>query len=77
MSKPLLLIFLVDLSGFPFDRLAQKINNRYRLNIYNEQVGNLNINTRFQWRLKPASDLFLVYTDNYIPFPINERIGHW
>ncbi|HLT06718.1 MAG TPA: DUF5916 domain-containing protein [Cyclobacteriaceae bacterium] len=38
---------------------------------YNEQIDNLNINTRFQWRFKPASDLFLVYTDNYIPFPFN------
>lgn len=36
---------------------------------YNEQQDNLNINTRFQWRYKPASDLFLVYTDNYYPGP--------
>jgi Domain of unknown function (DUF5916) len=34
---------------------------------YNEQQKNVNINTRFQWRFKPASDLFLVYTDNYLP----------
>lgn len=34
---------------------------------YNEQQDNININTRFQWRYKPASDLFLVYTDNYFP----------
>lgn len=34
---------------------------------YNEQQDNLNINARFQWRYKPASDLFLVYTDNYYP----------
>jgi hypothetical protein len=32
---------------------------------YNNQVNNFNINTRIQWRFKPASDLFLVYTDNY------------
>ncbi|MFM7328705.1 MAG: DUF5916 domain-containing protein [Bacteroidota bacterium] len=32
---------------------------------YNSQYNNLNINTRFQWRFKPVSDLFLVYTDNY------------
>lgn len=38
---------------------------------YNEQMDNINLNTRFQWRFKPASDLFLVYTDNYIPFPFN------
>ena len=34
---------------------------------YNEQSENLNINTRFQWRFKPVSDLFIVYTDNYLP----------
>jgi hypothetical protein len=34
---------------------------------YNEQAKNLNINTRLQWRYKPVSDIFLVYTDNYFP----------
>lgn len=33
---------------------------------YNNQTNNVNLNTRFQWRYSPASDLFLVYTDNYI-----------
>lgn len=37
---------------------------------YNEQQKNMNINARFQWRYKPASDLFLVYTDNYYPAPL-------
>ena len=32
---------------------------------YNTQIQNFNINSRFQWRFKPMSDLFLVYTDNY------------
>ena len=32
---------------------------------YNSQIENLSINTRFQWRFKPVSDIFLVYTDNY------------
>jgi hypothetical protein len=36
---------------------------------YNEQIKNLNINTRLQWRFKPASDIFLVYTDNYFVNP--------
>jgi hypothetical protein len=40
---------------------------------YNEQARNLNINTRFQWRYKPVSDLFLVYTDNYFPESMNVR----
>ncbi|MDH4091684.1 MAG: carbohydrate binding family 9 domain-containing protein [Cyclobacteriaceae bacterium] len=34
---------------------------------YNEQQNNVNLNTRFQWRYRPASDLFIVYTDNYVP----------
>ena len=32
---------------------------------YNEQRNNTNMNIRFQWRYKPVSDLFIVYTDNY------------
>lgn len=32
---------------------------------YNSQYNNVNINSRFQWRFKPVSDLFIVYTDNY------------
>lgn len=32
---------------------------------YNNQIKNLNINSRLQWRFKPVSDFFLVYTDNY------------
>ena len=34
---------------------------------YNEQADNVNLNARLQWRYKPASDLFIVYTDNYLP----------
>ena len=33
---------------------------------YNNQINNLNINARFQWRFKSVSDFFLVYTDNYL-----------
>lgn len=32
---------------------------------YNEQIENMNVNMRFQWRYKPVSDLFVVYTGNY------------
>ncbi|MDW8210867.1 MAG: DUF5916 domain-containing protein [Cytophagales bacterium] len=32
---------------------------------YNSQINNININTRLQWRFRPVSDFFLVYTDNY------------
>jgi len=31
---------------------------------YNEQTKNFNLNSRFQWRYRPASDLFIVYTSN-------------
>ncbi len=34
---------------------------------YNEQQRNMNLNARLQWRYRPASDLFFVYTDNYLP----------
>ena len=33
---------------------------------YNNQINNVNINSRLQWRFKPVSDLFVVYTDNYL-----------
>lgn len=32
---------------------------------YNNQINNVNLNARFQWRYAPVSDLFIVYTDNY------------
>ncbi len=37
---------------------------------YNEQIDNMNINMRFQWRYQPVSDIFLVYTDNF-------NTGNW
>lgn len=35
---------------------------------YNSQIENMNVNARLQWRFAPASDLFLVYTDNYFAY---------
>lgn len=32
---------------------------------YNTQAENFNLNSRLQWRFKPMSDFFIVYTDNY------------
>ncbi len=32
---------------------------------YNTQLDNFNINSRFQWRFRPMSDIYIVYTDNY------------
>lgn len=34
---------------------------------YNNQIDNVNINLRFQWRFAPVSDLFIVYTENSYP----------
>ncbi len=36
----------------------------------NSQNNNININSRFQYRFKPMSDLFVVYTDNYTNDPL-------
>ncbi|MFN8429694.1 MAG: DUF5916 domain-containing protein [Spirosomataceae bacterium] len=45
---------------------------------YNSQTNNTNINTRIQWRYKPVSDIFLVYTDNYFAEEIPRyRIQPW
>ncbi len=42
---------------------------------FNDQIDNLNINARLQWRFAPVSDFFLVYTDNYLTdqFAIRNR----
>ena len=32
---------------------------------YNNQIDNVNLNVRFQWRYKPVSDFFLVYSSNF------------
>lgn len=40
---------------------------------YNEQSKNFNLNSRFQWRYKPASDLFIVYTNNHLLPPFSGR----
>lgn len=34
---------------------------------YNNQIDNVNINARLQYRYKPVSDFFIVYTENYFP----------
>lgn len=40
---------------------------------YNQQTDNLNINSRFQWRYKPVSDFFIVYTNNYFPGSMSQK----
>lgn len=34
---------------------------------YNNQIDNVNINARLQYRYAPVSDFFIVYTENYFP----------
>jgi len=34
---------------------------------YNNQIENLNLNIRFQWRYAPVSDFYIVYTENSYP----------
>ena len=43
---------------------------------FNTQNENVNINSRFQWRFKPVSDLFIVYTDNYF-FSFERPNDNW
>jgi hypothetical protein len=33
---------------------------------YNTQIKNFNVNSRFQWRFRSMSDVYLVYTENYL-----------
>jgi len=40
---------------------------------YNDRYNNVGLNTRFQWRFKPASDFFIVYTENYFSDTFNSR----
>ena len=40
---------------------------------YNTQANNFNINSRLQWRYKPMSDLFIVFTDNHGTLPFTKK----
>jgi hypothetical protein len=40
---------------------------------YNNQIDNINMNLRFQWRFAPVSDLFIVYTENAYPAGLRTR----
>jgi hypothetical protein len=40
---------------------------------YNTVADNMNLNARFQWRYKPASDFFIVYTENYLPAGLTSK----
>lgn len=38
---------------------------------YNSQAKNINFNGRLQWRYKPMSDLFIVYSENYTNYDLS------
>ena len=40
---------------------------------FNTQADNFNINSRLQWRFRPMSDLFIVYSDNYYVTSLNNK----
>ncbi len=51
---------------------------------YNTQQQNFNVNSRLQWRFKPMSDVYLVYTDNYTTTDFEEvnrgfvlKVNYW
>jgi len=51
---------------------------------YNEQLGLWNFNSRFQWRYKPASDIYLVFNSNEVEQPyylktwnLSLKINYW
>ena len=37
----------------------------------------MNVNARFQWRFKPVSDLFVVYTENAFASPTDIDSYHY
>ena len=66
------LVFPSPYSSADFFSLDSKIDISFSKDLflstylqYNNQLDNINLNARFQWRFQPLSDMFLVYTDNY------------
>ena len=64
--------FPAPFSSANFFSLNSKINVSFSKDLffstylqYNNQLDNINLNARFQWRFQPLSDIFFVYTDNY------------
>lgn len=55
------------LTSFGFNKEISFTTNLYWTTYlqFNTQAETIGVNSRFQWRYKPMSDLFLVYTDNY------------
>ena len=41
---------------------------------YNAQSEDFGVNSRLQWRFAPLSDIYLVYTDNYLA-PVEQQMG--
>jgi hypothetical protein len=52
-------------NGFTFGISPAGVQTEYLVTGDASRRDNLNINSRFQWRFQPMSDLYIVYTDNY------------
>jgi hypothetical protein len=66
------IVLLDEYGSADFTLIGPRMEISFRNNLwwttflqYNTQAENFNINSRLQWRFKPMSDLFIVYTDNY------------
>jgi hypothetical protein len=71
------LVFPAQYGSTELFLIAPKVEFNFSTNLfwttfvqYNTQGNNFNINSRFQYRFKPMSDIFLVYTDNYFTNPL-------
>ncbi len=65
-------IYLPYLNTVELDLISPRIEMSFSRSLflttfwqYNSQAKNINFNARLQWRFKPMSDLFIVYSDNY------------
>lgn len=72
LSKEKLLSFPDEYGAADFTLLGSKVEISFNKNLffttfvqYNTQNNNFNINSKINWRFRPMSDVFLVYTENY------------
>ena len=57
--------YQIDLIGFKADYSLSTVTYLIGYWQYNAQNGFMNMNLRFQWRYRPMSDFFLVYSQNW------------
>lgn len=59
---------VIHLMGLKIDYSLSTIMYLTAFLQYNTQAENVNINVRYQWRYRPMSDFFIVYSENYDQF---------